>query len=71
MALERVRENHRVELLPLRLVRRHHEDTVPEPRSGDMRGRDDPVHVSLEALLIDPATRIDWRSDPVNPWPGG
>lgn len=24
----------------------------------------------LEALPIDPAAGIDWRSDPVNPWPG-
>lgn len=24
----------------------------------------------LEALAIDPTVGIDWRSDPVNPWPG-
>jgi hypothetical protein len=27
-------------------------------------------NASLEALAIDPAAGIDWRSDPVNPWPG-
>src|SRR2546425_9310275 len=37
--LERVREDHCVELLALRLVCRHHEDAVPKPWRCDVRRR--------------------------------